>query len=143
MGIRASGVRRPILVGFAAETGSFDRVAEKLRSKGVDMLVSNDVSEPGSGFGTDTNKVTMYSTDAPPEQLPLRAVFGQEQHFPPGRLPLLRNKASQLLLQRLRALRPCRPVAGQALALTARLGHLQLAGRPGQRVLDAAQERRR
>ncbi len=55
LGIAASGGRRPILVGFAAETGSFDKVAEKLRSKGVDMLVANDVAAPGSGFGTDTN----------------------------------------------------------------------------------------
>ena len=70
-GIKSSGGRRPILVGFAAETGSFDRVADKLRSKGVDLLVANDVDEPGSGFGTETNKVTIYSTDAPPEELPL------------------------------------------------------------------------
>jgi phosphopantothenoylcysteine decarboxylase/phosphopantothenate--cysteine ligase len=70
-GILASGEHRPILVGFAAETGSFDRVAGKLRGKGVDLLVANDVQAPGSGFGTDTNKVTIYSTDAPPEELPL------------------------------------------------------------------------
>jgi phosphopantothenoylcysteine decarboxylase / phosphopantothenate---cysteine ligase len=68
--VRASGARRPILVGFAAETGSFDRVAEKLRNKGVDLLVANDVEAPGSGFGTDTNKVTIYSTDLQPEELP-------------------------------------------------------------------------
>jgi phosphopantothenoylcysteine decarboxylase/phosphopantothenate--cysteine ligase len=71
VGVRTSGGRRPILVGFAAETGSFERVTEKLRNKGVDLMVANDVSEPGSGFGTDTDKVTIYSTDAPPEELPL------------------------------------------------------------------------
>jgi phosphopantothenoylcysteine decarboxylase/phosphopantothenate--cysteine ligase len=70
-GIRASGGRRPILVGFAAETGSFERVSEKLRGKGVDLLVANDVTEPGSGFGTDTNRVTIFSAEAPPEELPL------------------------------------------------------------------------
>ena len=68
--IRTSGARRPILVGFAAETGSYDRVADKLRSKGVDLLVANDVDAPGSGFGTDTNKVTIFSNDAQPEELP-------------------------------------------------------------------------
>ena len=47
----------PILVGFAAETGSLERAAEKLRRKGVDLLVANDVAEAGSGFGTDTNRV--------------------------------------------------------------------------------------
>jgi phosphopantothenoylcysteine decarboxylase/phosphopantothenate--cysteine ligase len=29
------------------------------------------VAEPGSGFGTDTNHVTIYSTDAPAQELPL------------------------------------------------------------------------
>lgn len=70
-GIRASGAPRPILVGFAAETGSTDRAAEKLRAKGVDMLVANDVTEPGSGFGTDTNRVTIFYTAGAPEQLPM------------------------------------------------------------------------
>jgi phosphopantothenoylcysteine decarboxylase/phosphopantothenate--cysteine ligase len=69
--IGASGSRRPVLVGFAAETGSLERAEGKLRSKGVDLLVANDVTEPGSGFGTDTNKVTIYSSDGSPEELPL------------------------------------------------------------------------
>ena len=69
--IPAVGGRTPILVGFAAETGSLARAPEKLRAKGVDLLVANDVADPGSGFGTDTNKVTIYSTDAAPEELPL------------------------------------------------------------------------
>ena len=43
----------PVLVGFAAETGSLARAADKLRRKHVDLLVANDVSEAGSGFGTD------------------------------------------------------------------------------------------
>jgi phosphopantothenoylcysteine decarboxylase/phosphopantothenate--cysteine ligase len=70
-GARVSGKRPPVLVGFAAETGSFERVTEKLRNKGVDLLVANDVAAPGSGFGVDTNKVTFYSIDAAPEELPL------------------------------------------------------------------------
>jgi phosphopantothenoylcysteine decarboxylase/phosphopantothenate--cysteine ligase len=70
-GTRASGKRPPVLVGFAAETGSFERVTEKLRNKGVDILVANDVVAPGSGFGVDTNKVTIYSVDTAPEELPL------------------------------------------------------------------------
>ena len=61
---------RPVLVGFAAETGSLERAAEKLRRKGVDLLVANDVAEAGSGFGTDTNRVTLYATDAEPEAWP-------------------------------------------------------------------------
>jgi phosphopantothenoylcysteine decarboxylase/phosphopantothenate--cysteine ligase len=60
-----------VLVGFAAETGSLERAAEKLRRKGVDLLVANDVAEEGSGFGTDTNRVTILSPDAPEQALPL------------------------------------------------------------------------
>ena len=62
---------RPVLVGFAAETGSLDRAADKLRRKGVDLLVANDVAEPGSGFGTDTNRVTILAADGSREDLPL------------------------------------------------------------------------
>jgi phosphopantothenoylcysteine decarboxylase / phosphopantothenate---cysteine ligase len=62
---------RPLLVGFAAETGSLDRAADKLRRKGLDLLVANDVAEAGSGFGTETNRVTILAADAEPESLPL------------------------------------------------------------------------
>ena len=62
---------RPILVGFAAETGSLDRAPDKLRRKGVDLLVANDVAEPGSGFGTDTNRVSILAADGSREDLPL------------------------------------------------------------------------
>jgi phosphopantothenoylcysteine decarboxylase/phosphopantothenate--cysteine ligase len=61
----------PILIGFAAETGSLQRADEKLRHKGVDLLVANDVSEPGSGFGTETNRVTILAPDGSREALPL------------------------------------------------------------------------
>ncbi|HET9436419.1 MAG TPA: bifunctional phosphopantothenoylcysteine decarboxylase/phosphopantothenate--cysteine ligase CoaBC [Candidatus Limnocylindrales bacterium] len=71
--VRAAGARdpRPVLVGFAAETGSLDRAADKLRRKGVDLLVANDVSEAGSGFGSDTNRVTILAADGPAQELPL------------------------------------------------------------------------
>jgi phosphopantothenoylcysteine decarboxylase/phosphopantothenate--cysteine ligase len=61
----------PILVGFAAETGSLDRAGDKLRRKGVDLLVANDVSAPGSGFGTETNQVTLLARDGRVDELPL------------------------------------------------------------------------
>jgi len=60
----------PILVGFAAETGSLERATDKLRRKRVDLLVANDVTEPGSGFGTDTNRVSIFSADGSREDLP-------------------------------------------------------------------------
>jgi phosphopantothenoylcysteine decarboxylase/phosphopantothenate--cysteine ligase len=62
---------RPVLVGFAAETGGLDRVAAKLRAKRVDLLVANDVAEPGSGFGTSTNRVTLFAADGGVDALPL------------------------------------------------------------------------
>jgi phosphopantothenoylcysteine decarboxylase/phosphopantothenate--cysteine ligase len=62
---------RPVIVGFAAETGSLDRAPEKLRRKGADLLVANDVSEPGSGFGTDTNRVVILGADGSRDELPL------------------------------------------------------------------------
>jgi phosphopantothenoylcysteine decarboxylase/phosphopantothenate--cysteine ligase len=65
--------KRPILVGFAAETGSLDRAADKLVRKGVDLLVANDVAEEGSGFGTDTNHVWILSADGQQVDLPLRS----------------------------------------------------------------------
>ena len=62
---------RPVLVGFAAEAGSLDRAPDKLRRKGIDLLVGNDVTEPGSGFGTDTNRVVIFDRDGGADELPL------------------------------------------------------------------------
>jgi phosphopantothenoylcysteine decarboxylase/phosphopantothenate--cysteine ligase len=62
---------RPYLVGFAAETGSLDGALRKATTKGVDLLVGNDVSKAGSGFATDTNEVTVYTPDGSSETWPL------------------------------------------------------------------------
>jgi phosphopantothenoylcysteine decarboxylase/phosphopantothenate--cysteine ligase len=62
---------RPVLVGFAAETGGLDRAAAKLGTKRVDLLVANDVTEAGSGFGTTTNRVTLFAADGRVDPLPL------------------------------------------------------------------------
>ncbi|MET1231988.1 MAG: bifunctional phosphopantothenoylcysteine decarboxylase/phosphopantothenate--cysteine ligase CoaBC, partial [Candidatus Limnocylindrales bacterium] len=70
-GAGAARRRPPILVGFAAETGSLDRAAEKAARKGVDLMVANDVSEPGSGFAVETNRVTLIAPGAEPEPWPL------------------------------------------------------------------------
>jgi phosphopantothenoylcysteine decarboxylase/phosphopantothenate--cysteine ligase len=65
--------RRPILVGFAAETGDVIAYAqEKLTQKGVDLIVANDVSRPDAGFDVDTNAVMLVSHDGV-EELPLQA----------------------------------------------------------------------
>lgn len=57
-------------VGFAAETGGVERAVEKARRKGVDLLVYNDVTEDGSGFGTDTNRVAIVHADGSTEPWP-------------------------------------------------------------------------
>ena len=63
----ASGDPRPFLVGFAAETGPAEGAAVKAKEKGVDLLVANDVTSEGSGFGTDTNRVTLIKPDGSTE----------------------------------------------------------------------------
>jgi len=58
--------RRPgqTLVGFAAETGDVRAYASgKLRAKGLDLVVANDVSAPGAGFEHDTNRVVVLGPD--------------------------------------------------------------------------------
>ena len=56
------------LVGFAAETDSVRENAEaKLRAKGADLIVANDVSAPGAGFEHDTNEVVLLSADGATE----------------------------------------------------------------------------
>jgi phosphopantothenoylcysteine decarboxylase/phosphopantothenate--cysteine ligase len=59
------------LVGFAAETGELlSAAATKLAAKRVDLMVANDVSLPGSGFGTDTNRAVLLTPDGRAEDLP-------------------------------------------------------------------------
>lgn len=68
----ARGLARLTRVGFAAETHDVERnAAAKLRHKGLDLLVANDVAKPGSGFGVSTNEVTLLYGDGRVEHLPL------------------------------------------------------------------------
>ncbi|MEN8112966.1 MAG: bifunctional phosphopantothenoylcysteine decarboxylase/phosphopantothenate--cysteine ligase CoaBC [Actinomycetota bacterium] len=64
---------RPFLIGFAAETGPLDEAVAKAHRKGVDLLVANDVTSPGSGFGTETNQVTIVLPDGSTEPWSLMA----------------------------------------------------------------------
>ena len=62
-----------IVVGFKAETGDATTEAGRmLREKKLDLVVANDVSDPGSAFGSDTDRVTFVSADGV-EALPLLA----------------------------------------------------------------------
>lgn len=62
--------RRPVLVGFAAETQRVLEYAQKkLADKGLDFVVANDVSEAGAGFGADTNHVHVLPAAGSPVEL--------------------------------------------------------------------------
>lgn len=68
--------RRPgaVMVGFALETGDLDtKAVAKLREKGLDLIVANDATVEGAGFGGDTNIVTLHDRDGGREALPLLA----------------------------------------------------------------------
>jgi len=86
----ASG-ERLVKVAFAAETGdAADKAREKLAAKGAALIVANDVSEPGSGFGTDTNRVTILGADGTREDLPVMDKLAVAHHVLDRALPLLR-----------------------------------------------------
>ena len=62
IGERRGDRRRPVLIGFAAQTGDVVTPARrKLLSKRVDLVVANDVMAPGAGFDVETNQVTLVS----------------------------------------------------------------------------------
>jgi phosphopantothenoylcysteine decarboxylase/phosphopantothenate--cysteine ligase len=52
--------KRPFIIGFAAETGNnIERAEKKMKTKKMDMVVFNDITEPGAGFDVDTNRVVI------------------------------------------------------------------------------------
>jgi len=60
-----------ILVGFAAETRDLEKNAgKKLKEKNLDIIAGNLVGDPSSGFGTGTNKVTLFFKDGKKESIP-------------------------------------------------------------------------
>lgn len=60
-----------VLVAFAAETNDvIENARKKLKKKNADMIVANDVTAPGAGFGTDTNLITIITAESAAE-LPL------------------------------------------------------------------------
>lgn len=68
------------LVGFAAESCNVLAFAQdKLRRKGLDMVVANDISEPGAGFNVDTNHVTLVYPDRL-EALPMMEKSAVAEH---------------------------------------------------------------
>ncbi|MDF2183068.1 bifunctional phosphopantothenoylcysteine decarboxylase/phosphopantothenate--cysteine ligase CoaBC [Neptuniibacter sp. CAU 1671] len=61
----ANHSERPFTVGFAAETRDLvDYARSKLERKNLDLVIANDVSQQGIGFGSDDNAVTLVSLDS-------------------------------------------------------------------------------
>ena len=61
-----------IKVGFAAETEDLiPNARKKLKEKKLNLIVANNIRAEGSGFGADTNKVTIIDKDGKVEELPL------------------------------------------------------------------------
>ena len=77
LGQKKKRAKQPLLVGFAAE--SIDHIEEgqrKLKEKNLDLIVINDIIGTDTGFGADTNQVTLIDRDYQLEKLPL---FSKEE----------------------------------------------------------------
>ena len=82
------GRTRPVLVGFAAESGNpVERGRQKLLRKGVDLIVANDISSEGLGFDSDMNAAVIIGRDS-------------AEPFPPG----LKTALAVTILDRAEAL---------------------------------------
>ncbi len=88
-----------LLIGFAAETDDLEQNARgKLKRKGLDLIVANDVTQHGAGFGVDTNIVTLIGAD------------GRSESHP----QMSKDAVADLILDRLVVLRAALPQAKSA-----------------------------
>ncbi len=69
-------------IGFADETENLiENARDKVNSKGLSLIVANDVTKEGSGFGTDTNQVTLINAKGEAEELPLLSKYEVGHHI--------------------------------------------------------------
>jgi phosphopantothenoylcysteine decarboxylase/phosphopantothenate--cysteine ligase len=88
-----------LLVGFAAETEDLvENARRKLEGKNLDLIVANDVTAPGAGFGTPTNSVVLLRRDGQRRDVPLAS----------------KREVAERILDELVALRSRRPVPASA-----------------------------
>ena len=79
-----------VMIGFAAETDDLEvNARDKLKRKGLDLIVANDVTKEGAGFGVDTNIVTLITPDGPAQPQP----------------KLSKDEVAELILDRLASIR--------------------------------------
>lgn len=89
---------RQILIGTAAETENVVAYAkEKLAQKNLDLIMANDVTIPGAGFESDTNKVFLIDREGRVEDVPMMS----------------KEKLADLILDRLISLWKARKESGQ------------------------------
>ncbi len=82
--IESRGVRREggVRVGFALETDDLvENAARKLEAKGFDLVVANDATEEGAGFGVSTNRVTILDAGGGQDVLPLLSKDEVAEHI--------------------------------------------------------------
>jgi len=61
-----------IKVGFAAESSNLvENAKQKLKQKGLDLIVANDITASDSGFGADSNRVKIIDREGKVDSLPL------------------------------------------------------------------------
>ena len=71
-----------VVVGFAMETeNALANAQRKLVDKHLDLIVLNDLTVEGAGFGVDTNVVTMVTPSAPPAALPKQSKLAVADHI--------------------------------------------------------------
>jgi phosphopantothenoylcysteine decarboxylase/phosphopantothenate--cysteine ligase len=84
------------LVAFAADTQSLlENAKAKMAAKHADLVVANDVSQPDAGFGTDTNRAVLLSSDGQAEALPLMSKTALAHEILDRLVPLLQQRRHQ------------------------------------------------
>ncbi len=84
-----------VLIGFAAETENLIANArKKLMEKNLDLIVVNDVTKPGAGFGLDTNQVKILYPSGEVKNLPLMSKEEVSHHILDDVVRLLKQRRS-------------------------------------------------
>lgn len=82
-----------VRVGFAAESDHvIENALDKIKRKGLDLIVANDITEKGCGFGTDTNRVTIVDSKGKADTLPLLTKSECADRLLDRIVPLLKKK---------------------------------------------------
>lgn len=82
-----------IRVGFAAESEHVvENAVDKIKRKGLDLIVANDITEKGCGFGTDTNRIIIIDSKGKADALPILTKSECADRLLDKVVPLLKKK---------------------------------------------------